>query len=612
LFPGEMPTWPLKNNRKFVRKEKLFADNVEENSDQKKQWQYWKEFANGLLGEILETDSSGQDVSSEQFDKWIKDQVIEYELGEEERKNKMVPMFVKISPMRELAGNTVVNDASASLSGSTTGGPGLPVGELAMVLEGPALVNQMGINAGNPYAHYLTNIGSISKAVVCCVMQPSWKAQVAECVKAHMGKRVLCVGDGANDVPMIKAAHVGVGIAGVEGQGAKNASDFAITEFSHLKKIVLVHGRWSYMRIAYCCMYILYKNIAFCLAFALFAPFSGWSGQILYDDMVLAAYNVLFTAYPITMWGIFEKDVDSLPLCMRNPQLYWAGQRFEYLNIPLFAIWTLEAIWHACVTFFFCYNIIGYRPSADGLDFSMWDAGNACFTSILLVVAIRLAIDTRCWVLPTHIFYYGSVILWFLFIYVYSTMEIGAMGFNNSNQYGTAVALGSSLLFYATIPITVFMSLLPTIATYGYQVIFGGYSHKSRQETCYTPLQGCLLSDEDVQAFDNILDPNDESYTYQVHHLRVSASEKSLSPVDTEDIPLKLVGEPNATDSPGKAPVRTASASNSAGLMVSAGEGAFDNGQTSLTPIPSDKSTIGTPATPKSLHSSLEGGKSEQ
>ena len=38
----------------------------------------------------------------------------------------------------------------------------------------------------------------------------------------------LAIGDGANDVNMITAAHVGIGISGLEGQQAARASDYAI------------------------------------------------------------------------------------------------------------------------------------------------------------------------------------------------------------------------------------------------------------------------------------------------------------------------------------------------------------------------------------------------
>ena len=41
----------------------------------------------------------------------------------------------------------------------------------------------------------------------------------------------LAIGDGANDVPMIRAADVGIGISGREGMQAVLASDYAIPQF---------------------------------------------------------------------------------------------------------------------------------------------------------------------------------------------------------------------------------------------------------------------------------------------------------------------------------------------------------------------------------------------
>ena len=44
-------------------------------------------------------------------------------------------------------------------------------------------------------------------------------------------KKTLSIGDGANDVPMIMEADVGIGIAGKEGMQAARSSDFAIGQF---------------------------------------------------------------------------------------------------------------------------------------------------------------------------------------------------------------------------------------------------------------------------------------------------------------------------------------------------------------------------------------------
>lgn len=74
-------------------------------------------------------------------------------------------------------------------------------------------------------------------------------------VKKGANKITLSIGDGANDVSMIQAAHVGVGISGMEGMQAVMASDFAIAQFRFLTDLLLVHGRWSYIRISKVCLY---------------------------------------------------------------------------------------------------------------------------------------------------------------------------------------------------------------------------------------------------------------------------------------------------------------------------------------------------------------------
>ena len=81
-------------------------------------------------------------------------------------------------------------------------------------------------------------------------------------VKKNLKAILLAIGDGANDVSMIQAAHVGVGISGVEGLQAARSADVAIGQFRYLRKLLLVHGAWSYQRISKLILYSFYKNIA--------------------------------------------------------------------------------------------------------------------------------------------------------------------------------------------------------------------------------------------------------------------------------------------------------------------------------------------------------------
>ena len=54
--------------------------------------------------------------------------------------------------------------------------------------------------------------------VLCCRVSPKQKAEVVEMVKKRLPTvTTLAIGDGANDVNMITAAHLGVGISGLEG-----------------------------------------------------------------------------------------------------------------------------------------------------------------------------------------------------------------------------------------------------------------------------------------------------------------------------------------------------------------------------------------------------------
>lgn len=57
-------------------------------------------------------------------------------------------------------------------------------------------------------------------------------------IKTYTKKRVLSIGDGGNDVSMIQAADVGVGIVGKEGMQASLAADFSVTQFSHLTRLL--------------------------------------------------------------------------------------------------------------------------------------------------------------------------------------------------------------------------------------------------------------------------------------------------------------------------------------------------------------------------------------
>jgi phospholipid-transporting ATPase len=128
---------------------------------------------------------------------------------------------------------------------------------LALVIDGKSLTYAL----EKDMERLFLDLAVMCKAVICCRVSPLQKALVVKLVKKHLKAILLAIGDGANDVSMIQAAHIGVGISGMEGLQAARSADVAIGQFRYLRKLLLVHGAWSYHRISKAILYSFYKNI---------------------------------------------------------------------------------------------------------------------------------------------------------------------------------------------------------------------------------------------------------------------------------------------------------------------------------------------------------------
>jgi phospholipid-transporting ATPase len=113
----------------------------------------------------------------------------------------------------------------------------------------------------------------------------------------------LAIGDGANDVNMIAAAHVGIGISGLEGQQAARSSDYAIGQFKYLKTLLFYHGREAYRRNAYLISYMFYKNVLFVFPMFFFGFYSVFSGTPIYDNFL---YQFFIYTYRLVKWFGFN------------------------------------------------------------------------------------------------------------------------------------------------------------------------------------------------------------------------------------------------------------------------------------------------------------------
>lgn len=256
---------------------------------------------------------------------------------------------------------------------------------------------------------------------VACRVSPKQKQELVQMVRDSKPDAItLAIGDGANDVNMISGAHIGVGIKGLEGSQAARISDFAIGEFKLLRRLVLGYGRECYRRNCDLVSYFFYKNLIVVLPQIWIAPFSGFSGQIVYEAFIFEFYNICFTSMPILVYALTDVEFD-LDKLQNSSSFYKIGQKNERFNTGyLFSRWISRAAMQSIIICFFGYITIEYNFSAGGLMFDYWTTGMAIFTAIIVVANLELFLMHNVHACLSYFCIFGTIVFYFGVLFVFS------------------------------------------------------------------------------------------------------------------------------------------------------------------------------------------------
>ncbi|EPQ67156.1 Aminophospholipid translocase, partial [Blumeria graminis f. sp. tritici 96224] len=232
------------------------------------------------------------------------------------------------------------------------------------------------------------NLAVLADSVICCRASPNQKASLVSKVRTKVKKSTtLAIGDGANDISMILEAHVGVGISGKEGLQAARSSDYSIAQFRFLQKLLLVHGRWNYIRTGKYILATFWKELVFYSLQAIFQNWTGFTGTSLFESTSLTVFNTLFTSLAVLTIGIFEQDLNATTL-LAVPELYIQGQRDEGFNLQKYLGWMIMAILESLIIFFTMYTLFGLVISKH--DNNLLALGTLCFTVSLIFINTKL------------------------------------------------------------------------------------------------------------------------------------------------------------------------------------------------------------------------------
>lgn len=285
----------------------------------------------------------------------------------------------------------------------------------ALIIDGKSLAYALEDDLKNMFLELAVGCAS----VICCRSSPKQKALVTRLVKEGIGKTTLAIGDGANDVGMLQESDIGVGISGVEGMQAVMSSDVAIAQFRFLERLLLVHGHWCYRRISSMICYFFYKNIAFGVTIFLFEAYASFSGQPAYNDWFLSLYNVFFTSLPVIALGVFDQDV-SARFCIKFPLLYQEGVQNVLFSWRRIIGWMFNGVCSALIIFFLCTMALDPEAfTSNGKVAGLEVVGATMYTCVVWVANCQMALAVSYFTLIQHIFIWGGVALWYLFLVIY-------------------------------------------------------------------------------------------------------------------------------------------------------------------------------------------------
>lgn len=250
------------------------------------------------------------------------------------------------------------------------------------------------------------SVAVLLPAVIACRCSPTQKAEIAELIRQYTKKRVCCIGDGGNDVSMIQAADVGIGIVGKEGKQASLAADFSITHFHHLTKLLVWHGRNSYKRSAKLAQFIMHRGLIISICQTMYSIASHFEPKGLFINWLMVGYATVYTNAPVFSL-VFDKDVDER-LANMYPELYKELKTGKSLSYRSFFTWVLISVYQGAViqglSQILLNSITGYRLIS------------VSFTALVLNELGMVAIAITTWhpimifcLIGTLLLYAGSV-----------------------------------------------------------------------------------------------------------------------------------------------------------------------------------------------------------
>ena len=304
------------------------------------------------------------------------------------------------------------------------------------------------------------------RSVVCSRCAPIQKSDMVSYIKHNICddySTTVAVGDGGNDVNMLKAADIGIGIFGKEGYQAAYNSDYAISKFKYLSRLIFYHGRYFLMRNSYFIYYFFYKSVIYAMPNFFFLFKNGYSSTIIYDDAQFLIYNALGSNFLVAIRAVLEEDIDmtfeGYPNKEEVKKLTSDIYKDYRDSVPFcperFIVSFLGALFHSAMIYYIPNLAMKFLIiDNSGISPDHWSYALICYINIITYQTIVSFNDS---------FYFNWFTFFAFFLHILcNLLTLIIRNYNGSDQCaGITIELCKTWTFWFIIFITTYIGYLP-------------------------------------------------------------------------------------------------------------------------------------------------------
>ncbi|KAH0787392.1 putative phospholipid-transporting P-type ATPase [Histomonas meleagridis] len=274
----------------------------------------------------------------------------------------------------------------------------------------PLVINGNALQSTTKLPDFFINVVIQSPAVIVFRCSPSQKEKVVKSVMEYKDITACAIGDGGNDVSMIQASSIGIGIVGKEGKQASLSADVSINSFSQLQNLLFWHGSSCYKHSSRLAQFVMHRGVIMTVTQAIYSLIYNFVPTKLYNDWLNMGFATFFTSLPVFSL-IFDTFVD-LSTVMEFPELYVKCQKGRYFSPKTFMQWIWLAIYQGSVIIYTTINVYGFQ----GIDERHMQS--IAFTAMILTELVLIAIELNRFTLTSVVAEILSFLMYFITIFL--------------------------------------------------------------------------------------------------------------------------------------------------------------------------------------------------